>query len=230
MTYEKIFNYLSALEKNNQQEWFQQTKDQHKTAVTEFYQLVDELSLALHEKDSEIQFIPAKKLSFKLNRDTRFSHDKTPYNPVFRAHIGPKGKLPIPVGYYIFLKPNNQSFLGGGLFADMFSEATEMIRQAIIEHEAEFLTIIQNPVFTEHFTVLGKQLKRMPRGYENYIDSPITDYLKYKSMYLEYPLTDQEILDSDDFVSETVETFLLMKEFNQFLNNALIDFAFPKRR
>lgn len=50
MTYEKIFNYLSALEKNNQQEWFQQTKDQRKTAVTEFYQLVDELSLALHEK------------------------------------------------------------------------------------------------------------------------------------------------------------------------------------
>ena len=59
MTYEKIFNYLSALEKNNQQEWFQQTKDQRKTAVTEFYQLVDELSLALHEKDSEIQFIHA---------------------------------------------------------------------------------------------------------------------------------------------------------------------------
>ncbi len=44
MTYEKIFNHLSALEKNNQQEWFQQTKDQRKTAVTEFYQLVDELS------------------------------------------------------------------------------------------------------------------------------------------------------------------------------------------
>lgn len=33
MTYEKIFNYLSALEKNNQQEWFQQTKDQ----LTRFY-------------------------------------------------------------------------------------------------------------------------------------------------------------------------------------------------
>lgn len=77
-----------------------------------------------------------------------------------------------------------------------------MIRQALIEHEAEFLTIIQNPAFTEHFTVLGKHLKRMPRGYENYADSPFADYLKYKSMYLEYPLTDQEILNSDEFVSK----------------------------
>ncbi len=112
-------------------------------------------SLALHEKTLKSNSFQ-QKIKFQAQSRYTASHDKTPYNPVFRAHIGPKGKLPIPVGYYIFLKPNNQSFLGGGLFADMFSEATEMIRQAIIEHEAEFLTIIQNPVFTEHFTVLGK--------------------------------------------------------------------------
>lgn len=229
MAYEKIFTYLSALEKNNHQEWFHQTKEQRTAAVQEFQLLIDDLSVALHEKDPAIPIFPAKNLTFKLNRDTRFSHDKTPYNPIFRAHIGPNGKLPIPVGYYLFLKPNNHSFLGGGLFADMFSEATEMIRQAIIEHEAAFLAIVQDPIFKKHFTVLGKQLKRMPRGYENYADSPIADYLKYKSMYLEYPLTDQEILNATDFVAETVEKFLLMKEFNHFLNQALKDFTFPER-
>ncbi|MBO0452391.1 MULTISPECIES: DUF2461 domain-containing protein [Enterococcus] len=230
MTYEKMFDYLSNLEKNNNRDWFHETKQERTTVIEAFNQLVDALSQALHEKDPEIPLIPAKNLTFKLNRDTRFSHDKAPYNSVLRAHIGPKGKLPIPCGYFLFLKPNNQSFLGGGLFADMFSEATELIRQALLEREAEFLSIIENPTFKKYYRVMGKQLKRMPRGYEAYADSPVAEFLKYKSMYLELSLTDQEILTSDNFITETVEKFLLMKEFNQFLNTALVDFHFPERK
>ncbi|MDU5333298.1 DUF2461 domain-containing protein [Enterococcus sp.] len=230
MAYNQIFEYLLALEKNNNQEWFHQTKEERMAVVQEFNQLVDDFSHALHEKDQDSPILPAKNLTFKLNRDTRFSHDKSPYNPVFRAHIGPKGKLPIPTGYFIFLKPNDQSFLGGGLFADMFSDATDLIRQALIKHESEFLAIIQKPAFKKHFSVLGTQLKRMPRGYEQYADSPIADYLKFKSMYLEYSLTDQEILESDDFVAQAVNKFILMKDFNQFLNTALKEFKFPERK
>lgn len=138
--------------------------------------------------------------------------------------------MPIPVGYFIFMKPNNQTFLGGGLFADMFSEATEIIREALIERESEFLSIIERHQFKKHFRVLGNKLKRMPRGYEEYADSPIAEYLKYKSMYLEFPVTDQEILTSENFVSDAVEIFILMKEFNQFLNKALRDFKLPERK
>lgn len=230
MTYDKIFTYLSALEENNNREWFHETKQERIEIIQEFNQIVDSFSKILHERDSQIPLIPAKNLTFKFNRDTRFSYDKSPYNPVLRAHIGPNGKLPIPCGYFIFLKPNNQSFLGGGLFADMFSEATKLIRQALIEHETAFFDIIENSEFKKQFIVLGKQLKRMPRGYEAFTDSSIADYLKYKNMYLEFPLTDQEILTSKDFTADAVEKFLLMKDFNHFLNSALKDFRFPDRR
>lgn len=230
MTYKKIFNYLSELEKNNNREWFHETKQARMEATEAFNQLIDSLSQSLHEKDPDSPLIPAKNLTFKLNRDTRFSHDKSPYNPVFRAHIGPNGKLPIPCGYFIFLKPNNQSFLGGGLFADMFFDATECIRQALIEHEAQFFSIIEKPAFKKYYQVKGNQLKRIPRGYEDYADTPIGDYLKYKSMYLELLISDEEILSADDFVMESTEKFLLMKEFNQFLNTALRDFRFPERK
>lgn len=134
------------------------------------------------------------------------------------------------VGTFFFLKPNNQSFLGGGLFADMFSDATELIRQALIEHETKFFSIIEKPEFKKYYCVKGTQLKRMPRGYENYADSPIAEYLKYKSMYLELSLEDQEIFTSNDFVTEAVDKFLLMKEFNHFLNESLKDFRFPERK
>lgn len=117
-----------------------------------------------------------------------------------------------------------------GLFADMFSEATELIRQALIEHETAFFDIIENSEFKKQFIVLGKQLKRMPRGYEAFTDSSIADYLKYKNMYLEFPLTDQEILTSKDFTADAVEKFLLIKDFNHFLNSALKYFRFPDKR
>ena len=48
--------------------------------------------------DSSILHNNPKDLTFKIVRDTRFSHDKSPYNPAFRVHISSKGKMPVPVG------------------------------------------------------------------------------------------------------------------------------------
>ena len=93
-------------------------------------------------------------------RDTRFSHDKSPYNPAFRAHIAPMGKLPVPVGYYLMLKPGGQSFLGGGLFADMFKDATRMVRDYIAEHGGEWEAVVTAPSFRECFTVKGTWVSR----------------------------------------------------------------------
>ena len=107
-----------------------------------------------------------KDLTFKLVRDTRFSHDKSPYSPAFRVHISSGGKLPVPVGYYLMLKPGDQSFLGGGLFADMFKEATKMVRDHIAQNGDEWEEILREPAFRELFTVKGNALKNVPAGYE----------------------------------------------------------------
>lgn len=121
----KILEYLSALKENNTQEWYHLHKAEYQLANEEFLNLIQSLIYKIGETDSSIlQSIP-KELTFKLVRDTRFSADKSPYNPAFRAHISSKGKLPVPVGYFIVIKPDNESFLGGGLFADMFKEVME---------------------------------------------------------------------------------------------------------
>ena len=70
------------------------------------------------------------------------------------------GKLPIPVGYYLMLKPGGQSFLGGGLFADMFKDATRMVRDYISEHGDEWESVITTPSFQEYFSVSGMSLKQ----------------------------------------------------------------------
>lgn len=227
MNTQVIIDYLSSLSMNNNREWHHANKDDYKKTNDEFEKLLQTLILEIGKFDSSIIHNNPKDLTFKLVRDTRFSHDKSPYNPAFRAHISSKGKLPVPVGYYLMIKPGNQSFLGGGLFADMFKDATTMVRDYIAKNGEEWEKIIHEPDFEKHFTVQGTTLKKVPAGYEK--EHPQADYLKFKSWYLEYPLRDEDVIDAGGFVIKAVELFRIMKPFNDYLNKALVDFKMPVR-
>lgn len=222
-----ILNYLNNLSENNNREWYHAHKTEYKEANDQFENLVQQLILQIGKFDSSIYPREAKELTFKLVRDTRFSNDKSPYNPAFRAHIGPEGKLPVPVGYYLMVKPGGQSFLGGGLFADMFKDATSMIRDYIAANGGEWDKILHTPDFEKEFTVQGTALKNVPAGYDK--EHPQAEFLKYKSWYLEYPVQDDIVADGELFLAETVRLFRIMKPFNDFLNRALKNFRMPVR-
>lgn len=223
----RILDYLSGLEANNNREWYHAHKLEYQEAAAEFEALLQELILKIGETDSSILHNVPKDLTFKLVRDTRFSHDKSPYNPAFRAHIGARGKLPVPVGYYLMIKPGGQSFLGGGLFADMFKDATGMMREYIYRHSEEFLSIIEDPAFAGQFEVKGTSLKNVPKEYP--ADCAAAEYLKYKSWYIEYMVDDAVFQDLPAFVDFAAEKFLQMKPFNDFMNRALEGFTMPER-
>lgn len=227
MNTKKILTYLSDLEGNNNREWYHAHKEQLQEANAEFLKLIEALISEIGKTDTSILNNSPKDLTFKLVRDTRFSYDKSPYNPTFRAHISTAGKLPIPVGYFISIRPGNRSFLGGGLFADMFKDATDMIRTAIAEHGDEFERIITEPDFAKHFTVMGETLKNVPKGYPS--DHTQAKFLKYKSWFLEYSVPDLLISDPKRFLNEAVDKFVLMQPFNAFLNRALSGFQMPAR-
>ncbi|MEY8426737.1 DUF2461 domain-containing protein [Lachnospiraceae bacterium 46-15] len=222
-----ILKYLTDLSENNNREWYHAHKAENKAANAQFEELIQTLILRIGEFDASILHNQPKELTFKLVRDTRFSHDKSPYNPAFRAHISSKGKLPVPVGYYLMVKPGGQSFLGGGLFADMFKNATTMIRGYITEHGDEFEEIIHAPEFQKYFKVQGTSLKNVPAGYDK--EHPQAEYLKFKSWYLEYPVADETLVDAETFVTEAAKLFRIMKPFNDYLNKALDGFQMPAR-
>lgn len=227
MNMKSILDYLSALSRNNTREWYHANKDEYKNANAEFEKLLQTLMLKIGKFDDSVLHNNPKDLTFKLVRDTRFSHDKSPYNPAFRAHISSCGKLPVPVGYYLMIKPGDQSFLGGGLFADMFKDATTMVRDYIAGNGEAWEKLIREPEFEKHFTVQGTALKNVPRGYEK--AHPQAEYLKFKSWYLEYPLKDEELADAEAFTARAAELFRIMKPFNDYLNKALAGFQMPSR-
>ena len=227
MNTQLILHYLTELSNHNEREWYHAHKAEYREANAEFEALVQDLILKIGKFDSSVLHNQPKDLTFKLVRDTRFSHDKSPYNPAFRAHISSMGKLPVPVGYYLMIKPGGQSFLGGGLFADMFKEATAMVRDYIAANGREWEEILENPDFRKHFTVQGTALKNVPAGYDK--EHPQAEYLKYKSWYLEYPLGDEALCNAEAFVAQAAELFRIMKPFNDYLNRALADFQMPTR-
>lgn len=227
MDTKKILTYLTDLSRNNNREWYHAHKAENKAANAQFLELVQALILGIGAFDGSVLHNRPEDLTFKLVRDTRFSHDKSPYNPAFRAHISSEGKLPVPVGYYLTIRPGGGTFLGGGLFADMFRDATEMVRGYIAGHGDEFEAIIHAPAFEERFRVQGTSLKKVPAGYDR--EHPQAEYLKYKSWYLEYPMADEAVEEGEAFVSEAVRLFRIMKPFNDYLNRALVGFRMPER-
>ncbi len=228
MNTQLILNYLSDLSVNNNREWYHEHKLENKAANKEFEALVGALILRIGEFDSSVLHNEPRSLMFKLVRDTRFSHDKSPYNPAFRAHISSQGKLPVPVGYYLMIKPGGQSFLGGGLFADMFKDATAMVRGYIVRNGRELENIIHDPEFEKYFTVQGTELKNVPARYDK--EHPQAEYLKFKSWYLEYPVKDEELHDAEAFLAKVANLFRIMKPFNDYLNRALANFQMPARK
>ncbi|MCI9651579.1 MAG: DUF2461 domain-containing protein [Lachnospiraceae bacterium] len=228
MNIQIIMDYLTELSLNNNREWYHANKEFFRSANAAFEEFLQELMLEIGRFDGGVLQHQPKDLTFKLVRDTRFSHDKSPYNPAFRAHISSGGKLPVPVGYYLMLKPGDQSFLGGGLFADMFKEATKMVRDHIAQNGDEWEGILRESAFRELFTVKGNALKNVPAGYEK--EHPQAEYLKYKSWYLEYPLRDAELRDGEALLAKAAGLFRTMKPFNDYLNRALAGFRMPESR
>jgi uncharacterized protein (TIGR02453 family) len=218
--------FLSDLEKHNDRDWFHSNKTRYQEAKAVFERFIEELICAISAFDDAIAPLTPKRSIFRLERDIRFARDKTPYNPSFRACLSIGGKAPIPTGYYISIAPNNRSFLGGGLYASTFKEASEAIRNKIADRGEEFEKIINAKEFAKVFKIQGEKLKNAPIGFDK--NAPQIEYIKHKSWYLQYSVSDEET-KADNFVEKAARIYKVMKPFNDYLNVALKEIKTPQK-
>lgn len=227
MDTKEILNFLKELEKHNTKDWFHEHSREYQYAKRQFIDLVQELIFHISKFDPSVADLDAKELIFRINRDTRFSKNKAPYQTCFRAHISSGGRAPFPVGYYLHLTHNGETFLGGGIFAAQFTEVTARIRNDIHRYPDEFLSVINNPDFSSRFQIMGEKLKKVPKDFSS--DHPCSEYLKHKSWMIEYQVSDAVVIDSDRFIKEAALIFQAMMPFHRFLNTALDGYIMPKR-
>jgi uncharacterized protein (TIGR02453 family) len=93
-----FIQFFSELEKNNHKEWFHSNKKRYEQFVKNpMKRFVSDVVGELHKIDPEIVIDPNKCIG-RINRDIRFSNDKTPYKIRTFAHIYKGDKAdPFPV-------------------------------------------------------------------------------------------------------------------------------------
>src|SRR6266436_6635690 len=110
--------FLKDLKKNNNKAWFDSHRKQFEDAKKDFSDFNQTVIDKHSKKDKSIKELSSKNCLFRINRDIRFSKDKSPYKTNLGASINPGGKKSVLAGYYFHCEPG-QSFVGGGLWMPM---------------------------------------------------------------------------------------------------------------
>lgn len=211
--------FLKDLKKNNNRSWFEEHRKQYETARADFMARVESLVTAISKFDPPIGRLSAKECVFRINRDVRFSKDKSPYKNNMACYFNHAGKNGLGAGYYLHIEPGN-SFAAGGIWAPG-PQVLAGIRQEIDYNFAGWKKIIENKDFKTTFTEGIKSngiLVRPPKGYDE--DNPAIGYLKMKSFIVTVPLTDAD-LTGKNLIPAVAGAFKKMKPFIDFLNTAL---------
>jgi uncharacterized protein (TIGR02453 family) len=220
MLQSSTLKFLKDLNKNNNKPWFDAHRNQYEEAKENFESFVQVIIDKHGAKDESIKESVAKKCMFRINRDVRFSKDKSPYKNNFGASISRGGKKSVFAGYYFHLQPGN-SFVGGGIWMPMPDEIKK-IRQEIDYCFDEFKKIVGSKKFKSVYNDLHTgddvSLSKVPQGFEK--DHPGAAYLKLKSWIAMKNIKDTEIT-SKDLVKITLDAFATLQPLVLFINRTL---------
>ncbi|MGL4651484.1 MAG: DUF2461 domain-containing protein [Caldilineaceae bacterium] len=185
-----LVQFLQELEQNNHRDWFEANRTRYQALRQEWTELTQQVILALAGSDPALEGLPAERTLFRINRDVRFSRDKSPYKTNFSALLNPGGKDMLSPGYYMQVDHRSLLMTGGGMWMPEAAVA-QQIRSYIALHTEELRQVLSEPNFAAAYPdgLNGERLKRAPKGFEE--DHPAIDLLKLKSFTIgdEVPIT-----------------------------------------
>lgn len=218
MLSKELLEFLSELKENNYKEWFHENKPRYQKLKKEFEQFIAHTIATIAQFDPSVQNLEPKHCIFRINRDIRFSKDKSPYKTNFGGFIVPGGKKAGNAGYYIHIEPGN-CFIAGGIYAPP-SDKLKAVRTEIYENTDEFKKILSDKNFKNHFKGImsDDKLKTAPKGFPK--DFEDIDLLRYKHYTVAKSVAD-DLIASDKFADEIHETFKALYPFNEFINEGI---------
>jgi len=219
MISKSITDFLKALKKNNNRDWFNANKDKYEAAKKDFIIFTDELIAGLSKIDSRIGKLEGKRNVMRIFRDVRFSKDKTPYKTSMSAMLKPGGRKSEIPGYYIHLEPGNKSILIAGTHQPE-PPKLKAIRQEIDYNVKDLNKILNNKDFKKYFDGLHDydKLKTAPKGYPK--DHPQIELLKHKSFLALHRIPDKQFTDKN-LRTHLLKVAKAMKPLNVFLEKAM---------
>ena len=218
--------FLRGLARHNAKPWFEAHRESYESDIrVPMRALIEEIDVRLARFAPEITGDP-KRSMFRINRDIRFSRDKSPYKTHaacwFRhrdaSHQVGGDAEEGSAGLYFHLQPG-KSFVGAGIWMPP-RRALNKLRDAIAADVRPFARIIERPAAKRRFGGLddAAMLKRMPRGFAE--DHPAAKWLRYQSFTIGRELSDKQVLGAR-LPALLEDDFTLMLPLVRWLNRAL---------
>ena len=208
--------FLKNLKENNNRDWFVKNKPAYLDAKENFESFVQEVINYIIEFEPIMKGLEVKSCVYRINRDIRFSNDKSPYKSHMGAFIVRGGKKNGDkfAGYYFHIEPGENIIAGGAYMPP--APWLSAIREQITDDPKRIKKILESPDFKKYFgKIEGEKLKKAPKGYPS--DHPDVELLKYKSYLVVNEINDRTVL-GDKYLEYVKKVILAMKPFNDFLN------------
>lgn len=221
MLSKETLQFFRELRQNNHKEWFDDNRKRYEAVKKEYHHLIARLLEKMKVADPSLAHLEVKNCTFRINRDIRFSKDKTPY----KAHLGikmhPYGKKLQFAGYYVHLEEDH-SFAGGGVYMPE-ADNLKKIRKEVAYFYDDFLEVLAGKGFKRTYGDIDTSpeilLSRPPKGFE--ADDPAIEFLKLKSFTATRPIPN-EMLTDPAAIDKVAAMLADLKPFNDFLNRGLL--------
>jgi len=197
--------FLRDLADNNDAAWFKPRRDEYEAVVRgPMLALVADLLTLAAARHLPLVGEPEKAV-FRIYRDVRFSKDKRPYKTHCGASLSRTGaKLAFGL-FYIHIEPK-RCFVGAG-FWHPEPPLLGQLRQAILTESERFLKVVRAldrkgmPIEPDE-----DGAKRLPRGFESALGTPVEPFLKHRNLIARHALSDADVC-SDTLPTVLIERF-----------------------
>lgn len=214
-----FLDFFRKLSRNNSKEWMDKNRETYETEVKEpFKVFVTEMIKRVQNHDPRIQVEP-KHVMFRINRDIRFSNDKTPYKAHASAAIAEGGKKSSIPGFYFQLS-HKGIWVGGGAWS-LEKENLNKVRSEISYNMDEFSKLIKAKEFKSKYgKLVGEVNKVIPAEYRE--DAKIQPLLYNKELYYMTEM-DASFILKPNLADHLTKYYLAGKELNEFFRRAIVD-------
>lgn len=212
--------FLEDLKANNNRDWFLDNKKRYEIFKKDYHQLVSDFLDAMKPLDPSLELLEVKNCTFRINRDIRFSKDKSPYKAHLGVWMSTGSKGANRSGYYVHIEKGG-SFIAGGFYSPE-PDDLKKVRKEIAFFYDDLEEILNDKNFKKEFGSLDRtesnSLKNAPKDYEK--DHPAIEHLKLKS-YTASQKFDIKEVSQKDFVAKMSKKLIALKPLNDFINRAL---------
>lgn len=213
-------DFFKGLASNNHKDWFDEhRKDYEKHVKKPMRKFTEDLIEAVKKEDPKFDLLP-KQAIFRINRDIRFSKDKTPYKLHTAAVIAPNGRKSIIPGIYVHIGVG-EIMIGGGMY-NVGKEELLKVREGMMQEPDKVEALLKDKTFKRYFPdgVLGKKNKILPKMFKSAAQNQPLIY--NKQFYYMRNYEDEQLITQNDFLDFCMEHYHASRAWNKFLTSLLV--------